>query len=472
MTYIYNLCIDQNIFPTALKEAKVIPIPKGTDTTDPLNFRPISILPILSKPLEKHIQIHLYKHLHKHSLIHPLQSGFRPLHSCQTALINICDTWLTEINSSNIIGSVFLDFRKAFDLVNHSILIRKCKLYFPESNAVNLIESYLADRFQYVSIDEKHSSKGKIVSGIPQGSILGPLLFLLYINDIPLHLKNEQNNITNDIFADDTTIHTSNKDIRIINSTLQKGLDCTNDWCHMNNMKIHPDKTKAMVITTRQKHQLSPLALNLTLGPKKIEQVNTHKLLGLKIDSELNWHDQIYSLSKKMSTNIFLLSQLKKFASQKSLKLFFEAHINSHINYISTVWDGCGEEYLKKINSLHRRGIKKIITNQQLTTEQKYKSLNILPFYKQLKYNKAIITHKIYLNLCPPYLKKLIQRAPNRYGSKKLILPLPRIDLFKTSFSYSGPKTWNSLPNSISSATSLTLFKKQLHKYLSQDDFL
>ena len=279
------------------------------------------------------------------------------------------------------------------------------------------------------------SSKGIIKTGVPQGSVLGPLLFLLYINDLPLHLKKE---LISSLFADDSSIHSASKSIDELNSDLQDGLDEVNNWCTKNCMSIHPEKTKSMVITTRQKHQRAPLLLHLSLGEENIQQVSEHKVLGLIIDSDLSWHSHLNNLTKRLSVNTYLLSRLKKFASNKALKLFFEAHINSYVNYASTIWDNVSGEYMKRLNAVRRRAVKLLINDQNMSTDNKFKALNILPLSQQLTFNKAIMAHKIYHNKAPPYLSPLFRKATDRYGSIRLTLPPVRIDIFKCSLAYSG----------------------------------
>ena len=163
---------------------------------------------------------------------------------------------------------------------------------------------------------------------------------------------------------------------------------------------------------------------------------------------------------------MYLLSRLRKFATKQALKLFLDAHINPFVNYASTLWDNCSGEYMKRINSIHRRAIKLLLPNPNISTDDKFKQLNILPLDKQLFFNKAVITHKIYNDQAPPYLSPLLKKAPQRYGSTKLILPLPRIDLYKSSLSYSGSAIWNMLPDYLKFITSSPKFKKQLRIYL------
>ena len=463
MTYIYNLCIKHSIMPTALKTAQVLPLPKSKDISDLNNFRPISLISALSKPLERHIHKHLMAYFESHELFHPLQSGFRPHHSCQSAITHLCDTWLSAINQQKLAGAVFLDLKKAFDLVNHEILKKKLFVYLCNSSSMSFFDSYLENRSQFVSTNGNFSSNEKVIRGVPQGSVLGPLLFCIFINDLPLSISHPQ--VSCDIFADDTTLHSSAESVCHINKSLQSGLNDVSKWCTFNQMIIHPQKTKCMVITSRQKHQLRPLSLSLSIDNHPIEQVHKHKVLGVIIDDELCWANHIDLLSKKLARNIFLLNRLKFYIDSDARKVFFNAHCLSHINYASTVWSCAAQNHLVKLNSLYKRAIKIILPDKNLSTPEKQQVLDILPLNKQLEFHKLISVFKTRISLTPDYITKLLIKS-NRYNSINYLLPHTRIDLFKTSFSFSGALTWNSLPVSIKLSSTLSNFKTNLRHYL------
>ena len=466
LTYIFNLCIQHNIFPTKFKIAKVIPLFKSQDMSDVNNYRPISLLPCISKLLEKHIHKHLSHYLEINSLIHPLQSGFRHNHSCSTALSFLTDRFLSAVNTSEVSGAVFLDLTKAFDLVNHSILINKLSVYLKDSESLPFFKSYLVDRTQRVYLHGSYSYEGKVLCGVPQGSVLGPILFCLYINDLPLHITDKS--VQCHMLADDTTIETHSSQFPDLQHSLQTALSDISAWCKHNHMVINPRKSKSMVITTRQKHQISSSSLSLDIEGNKVEQVQSHKLLGLTIDDSLRWQPQIEQLCKRISKNLFLLSRLQSVISFEARKHFYNAHIKSHIDYASVLWDGCSDALFKHINSLHRRAAKLILPDPNLSTENKMETIGMLSLRNHLIYNKLVLMHKI-LNTsqAPSYLVNLFAEAPSRYSSFKrnLIIPKPRLDIYKTSLSFSGAHTWNSLPLNIKSVHNLTTFKTCLFKH-------
>ena len=329
---------------------------------------------------------------------------------------------------------------------------------------MSFLTSYLQDRTQRVFLNGQYSTEGIVECGIPQGSVLGPLLFCIFINDLPLNITND--NVVCDLFADDNSIHSCGSDLQSVQTSLQEGLNDVSTWCDQNRMVIHPHKTKCMVLTTRQKHQRRPLTLNLTLGKTPVQQVREHRVLGVIIDEELKWQSHIGNVCKHVSKNLFLLSQLRHYVDSDARKIFFQAHLLSHINYASTVRSGASEVHLKKLNSLHRRAAKLILPDQSLSTTEKLKKLNILPLDKQLKFNRCVTMFKIHTGKAPPYLSDFLHRAPARYRSNNHVLPRPRIDQFKTSFAFSGSSTWNTLPPKLKTFSSLCNFKINLRKFL------
>ena len=464
LTYILNLCIENNYFPTILKTAKVIPLKKVKSPTSINEYRPIALLPIISKILEKHIQGHLMSFLEKRNLIHIFQSGFRETHSCSTALTYLTDCWLKAINNSEISGAVFLDFSKAFDMINHNILLEKLPLYIGKTS-LDLFKSFLNNRTQQVYINGTFSKPGNVEYGVPQGSILGPILFLLYINDLPLCLTSS--NIQCHMLADDTTLNFKDKSIDKIQASLQTSLNEINIWCKNNHMVINTSKTKSMVITTQQKHSRSQLKLQLKIGNNQIDQVNQHKLLGVTIDESLKWNIHINNIAKKISKTLYLLYRLKNVIDTQTKLLFFNAFIKCHIDYCSNSWGNADRTCLKKLDSLHRRSIKLIQSeNKTSSTLEKMNELHVLTLENQIKFNKGILIHKTLANVTPKYLTSSISQSQIR--PTRLIVPQSRVNIYQKSFSYSATKLWNSMPSNIIKNRSLFLFKKSFRNHLLQ----
>ena len=407
------------------------------------------------------------EYFEKNNLLYHLQSGFRKKHSCQTAVTRIIETWLSSINEAEITGAVFLDLRKAFDLVNHKILLKKLPIYGLHPNVVSLFQSYLSNRVQRVYFNGNYSSENTIKHGVPQGSVLGPLLFCIYINDMPLELSNS--NVICDLFADDSTLHTSNKQISTIQNDLQQGLNIVNEWCNVNLMSLNPSKTKCMTITSRQRHQLGLSPLSLTVNNSVVQQVTEHRLLGVTIDNQLRWNSHITYICKNVSKQLFLFSKLKHYLDVRHRKMFFYAHIKPCIDYMSNVWDGTSQNHILTLNSLYRRAVKMILFETHIPTDDKFTNLKILSLNQLLKFNKCILMHRIITSKFPKYLTSIlkIQSCPQSKSRLHLFsLPRPRIDLYKTSLSFSGKFIWNTLPHEIQNLSSANVFKIKLKQFL------
>jgi len=370
------------------------------------------------------------------------------------------------MNKSMMVGAIFLDFSKAFDLVNHNLLLQKLSAYRVSRPSIALFTSYLSDRCQYVFLNGRQSSIGKIKAGVPQGSILGPLLFSVYINDLPLHISDK--NVRCTLFADDSTLDVSSRHVLTINNSLQQSLLDVSDWCQHNSMVLNPSKTECMLLATRQKQQLHPPPLSLSLNFQPLKQVSNHRLLGVTIDDQLSWHTHVENICKTISKNLYLLSKLTYFTDSPTRKLFYNAHIQSHIDYASTIWDGCSDACIKRLNSLHRRAAKLILYKSTDSTDDRLIALGMLPLRKHLLFNKGVVMHKVHKSQVPKYLSGLFSATSSPYSISRnnLSVPRPRIDIFKNSISYSGAHFWNSLPAQVKNSSSASSFKARLFTYL------
>ena len=464
LTYIYNLCIDQNYFPETFKQTKVIPILKSGDPTDASNYRPISILPVLSKPLEKHIQKHISAHITKYQLLHPNQSGFRENHSCHTALTNMIEQLYTNMKDEQLSGILFVDFAKAFDVIDHNLLLRKLKLYNLSNSTLDMIQSFLSDRHQIVSVNTVESSFLEQKFGVPQGSILGPLLFSLYINDLPLSISNS----LCEMFADDTSLQTRHSELNGVSKQLQKNVNELIDWTELNHMALNSQKTKCMLVTTYQKrHTLTSSLPPIYIGNNKIDEVKYHTILGVTIQNDLSWTIYLDKLSTRVSQKVSQLTQMKHFLNLHARKIFFFAHIQSLIDYTSTIWDNAPACAKKPLISIHKRAIKQILLRSTSLTANDYKRLGILPLKQKLILNKAVLMYKIVNKHAPQALINKCPKNEKRHIHNELdVCRKPRISLYQKSLHFSGGTLWNSLPLHLKTTKRLSSFKRVYKQYL------
>ena len=272
--------------------AKVIPVYKNQgNELDKQNYRPISILPILSKIYERHIHDSLYMHLLSNELLYGLQSGFRRCHSAETALVRI-NQILFNLDKNNITGLLCTEYSKAFDLMNHEILLVKLKAFGVVDNNLSLFHSYLSDR-QYVFVNGCKSSPSNITYGIPQGIILGPLLFIAFINDLPSVIFYS----TVDTYADYTTFSISFHCLQgttVVQNNLQQDIDSLCEWPKQSQMVLKPRKTVWLLITgKRLKSRIDGQTIQLQADSTSIEHVRSNKLLGVIIDEKLNFKTHV-----------------------------------------------------------------------------------------------------------------------------------------------------------------------------------
>ena len=330
--------------------ARVTPIFKSGEQDLVINYRPISILPALSKIVERHVFLSLSSWFNKYNLLFSSQSSYRKHHSCITAMVNLVDQLIANMDDKLISSLLMIDLSKAFDTINHELLITKLSIYGVSPSSLKWFKAYLTSRRQYVRIDNVDSNSQIIRHGVPQGSILGPLLFIIFMNDINLVPISD---CELHLYADDTTMLTCSPTMDQLTTTTNQALTIIVDWFLKNKLIVNLKKTECMTVMTKAKERFtSENNSTLSIHDNQIKQVFHHKLLGLVIDSHLTWNDHVDYIVSKAASRLFLLKKIKPFLSLKERKLFYSSMIMPVLEYGSVIWGdfyvGITERLLKQ----------------------------------------------------------------------------------------------------------------------------
>lgn len=461
LCYYINNAFQYGIFPSTCKIAKVVPIFKSGKKDQVTNYRPISILTCFSKIFEKLICTRIVSFFNKHSVIHPNQYGFQKQLSTSHAVIDVVSKCHDQMNDGNYTGLVLLDFQKAFDTVSHDILVQKLDHYGIRGTPNQLLASFLADRKQYISLLNDKSQMGHISYGVPQGSNLGPLLFLTYINDLPFAIDCDAK-----LFADDTCLISSANNPTRLESKLNYNLKLVHDWTLANRITINPKKSSAIIIPPKER--LVTPNLNIQIDSSAIAVQDSVKYLGIRIDNKLNFNNHIHFLEAKISKSVGILAKLKHVLPKKALTTLYFTMVHPHLLYGISIWGGTFKTYQNKLNTLQNKAVK-IVTgaNYYDHATPSYIDLNLLKLPDLYQHEIAKLMFRQTNNNFPlTFSNFFIKTTEVHYKTTRLALNKTslRIPRYKTaklqrSFKYQGVKIWNSIPES-HKKLSFSKFKK------------
>ena len=449
---IYNNSKKDKKYPTSLKIADVVPIHKKDEKTSLKNYRPVSLIPIVSKLFERNMYDQIMAYIDKS--LSPYLFGYRRGHSTEQCLTIMLEAWRKALDEKKCAGAVLTDLSKAFDCMSHDLLIAKLAAYGFDKSSLQFIYDYLKMRKQRTRINGEYSSWRSLKYGVPQGSILGPLLFIIFINDIFLFTKDAK--IAS--YADDNTAYVIEDKTYNLLKTLETESSVILKWFRVNEMKSNDDKCHLIVANKND--------VFITLGDEKITSTNSVELLGINIDNGLKFNEHILNILKKGNQKLHALARVSKYLTKDKLRIIMNTFIKSQFNYCPLIWMFHSRILNNKINKLHERALRIVYNEKNLTFEE------------LLQKDNSITVHD--RNLC--------KLAIEMYKAKHCLSPLPMQELFSTqanthdlrnnrpwemtrtrtvshgieTIRYRGPKTWELLPPYIKESKSLPEFKSKI----------
>ena len=462
LTYFFNICLRNAIFPNRLKTALVIPVYKTGENNKFTNYRPISMLPIFSKILEKILYTHISSYLEEYSILQNCQFGFRKNHSTYMAMALIVDIITKALENREKVCGLYLDLKKAFDTVNIQILLDKLCLIGVQGSALEMLKSYLNNRLQRVRANGFVSEDNEITLGVPQGSILGPLLFLIYINDLP----NISDSAKFFLFADDTAIIVKGSTYNDLQEQIDYLMPQLTGWFHSNKLTLNTSKTCFQLYSLIPSQEDIKVTINNTF----IARSPSVKYLGIVFDENMKWQTQLNITMAKLSRLIGVMARTRCFLSSAELLLLYNSLILPHLNYCAAVWGSVYKIHLNKIVKLQKRAVR-IIDNKPFL----FPSNQLFAKYKILKFPDLVCEQNImvllaFLNGNLPTLVSVLfnlNRPLNIRATEHFAVPFTYHNFRSFSLSITAPRAWNSIVCPIfRQLKDVPRHKKTLKKYL------
>lgn len=451
LSKLINLCFETGEFPSILKIAKVIPLHKKESVLNFLNYRPISLLSVFSKIYEKTMYVRIYSYLEKYNMIYSKQFGFRGNHSVNHAIISFTEHIRSLLDKGEFVCGIFVDLEKAFDTVHHDILCEKLKFYGLRGNANKLIKSYLSNRKQFVSINGHDSEVKDVTCGVPQGSSLGPLLFLLYINDLRLCLSETSCGH----FADDTFIVFNSKKPKTIETVINYELKKVSKWLRLNKLSLNAAKTEVIFFRSKR-HSLDYDKISIKMNGFKLTPVDYIKYLGMYIDKNLDWNHHIQELIKKLNRANGIISKLRYNTTLDICIQVYYAIFYSYLIYGCNVWGFTSEENIKAIQVLQNKCIRIMsFAPYNSNVDQSFLDFKMLKVRDVIKLHQLKVVYDFQDKTLPDDLMDLFRLSSNIHSTNQTLnsalnnlIHIPKIKTVSYgnhSIRYHCAKIWNQM---------------------------
>ena len=458
-----NLSYKTSTFPATLKHAIVKPVFKNKGSLeDPQFYRPLSILTVLSKIFEKSAKHQITSYLEEHGKLYESQHAYRKHHSTTTSLAEITDYLHKEIEEKRIPAIVSTDLSKAFDTVSHPLLLQKLEKMGLGSDCTSWIQSYLSNRTQVTSFPGQTSDVCTIESGVPQGSILGPILFIAFTTDLAKEVP--ESKIV--AYADDAAILVSASNLETLQTRIEKILQQVQEWYTSNGLLINPSKTEYMVLGKG-----NIMEINVKEGDNNIPiQSKKHlKVLGVTIDQRLSWNEHVTTIKKKTTNAIRNIARTSAILPLKSRQMLTEALVTPHYNYCDVVYDGCSEKAKNNLQRNQNYAARALLGRSKYSSAtEALKQLNWLPLEKRRKLHTAVFVHKAVHSKSSKHAIHMVEglRPQHTYRTRQvetgyLYNKTHRTAQLEKSISYRSTKVWNEVPSDLRMMSSATAMKSK-----------
>lgn len=461
---IINNSLESGVFPNFWKDSIVVPVEKIKGSNKCEDFRPINTISTESKIIEKIVNIQLEDYLNKFSLIYENQSGFRKHHSCESLINLIVTNWKMAIHDKKVIIAIFLDLQRAFETVDQGLLIEKLKSYGVYGTELKWFKSYITGRKQRTKIKDSISSSIDVKLGVPQGSILGVLLFIIYINDMVKSV--EFSKLV--LFADDALLYVCGDNITECVTKINHDLEKLNVWFKMNKLNLNLKKTKCMFFNDNA-------STNINIDNKIIEKVNDIKYLGIMIDNKLDFKCHVQYICKKIAKKIYFFSKIRPRISLNTAIKIYNTMIKPHFEYCSSILFLSTREMLGKLQKLQNKSMRIVLqVGRHSSIIGMLETLKWMSVYQRILVNVFVIVFKLKQNIYPSYLcNRLIYSGDvHNYNLRNIFnfrLNFFRNEKTKNMLLYKGLNLFNNLPNELKIVNNLNEFKRKIVIYVKNN---